>query len=134
MYYKVIKHRDLNGPLYCELTSAIFASAYVDLVGTTYIIDTNLHSVVSEGEHTWDLNNGIVFYNYIYPSLSPPKFTKIPKFAEFFDQKGFDMFYSSQSLAKSQPTVSVKKVEYTQWPLRKRKKVQHLQTQNSTQE
>ena len=64
LYYKIIKHRDLNGPLYCELTSAIFASAYADLVGTTYIIDTDLHSVVSEGEHTWDLNNGIVFYNH----------------------------------------------------------------------
>ena len=124
LYYWYITKRKHIGRPYCNIISAAFASYYTDYIGTTYIIDSNTHSVVSEGKHTWDLQFGIVFPDYVYPQINPPKFAFIPRFAEFFDQELYEEFYSNNKISEAMSNVCIKKVEKIDWPLVKRKQNQ----------
>lgn len=90
----------------CTIMTPILAYHLAKHIKKVWIIDTSRHCVLYDGKSTWDFNLGIVFENYMYPKLSPPKYYKIQKFFNFFDQKNYDFYYSDLS----ELTITCKKV------------------------
>ena len=92
----------------CHISSAILAYYLSTIKKTIYIIESLNHSVVYDGQSSWDLHLGIVFKDYKYPSFKVPKYTKIPKFYYSFSTKCYDSFYNKDNLLRDRERITAK--------------------------
>ena len=92
----------------CEIFSAILAYQFSLIKKHIYIIESLNHTVVYDGQSTWDLHLGIVFKDYKYPSLNVPKYIKIPKFCQQLSDKFYNSFYSRKNLSRDRQQITVK--------------------------
>lgn len=109
--YSLTEHYAKNGDFNCKIMSAIFASYLLSFQQKCYIIDSKQHSVVYDGNNTWDLSNGIVFRNYMYPSLNIPNPEIIPEFEDWFRQLEVYKFYNKECLELVKDSCIIKEVK-----------------------
>ena len=76
-----------------HIASAVLAYYLSTIKTPIYIIESLNHSIVYDGQSTWDLHLGIVFKDYKYPSLKVSNYTKIPKFYYSFSDICYQSFY-----------------------------------------
>lgn len=96
----------------CVILSAILSSFLCERVGRVLIVDSANHSVVFDGNDTWDLSLGVVFRDYEYPSIDLPKPEFIPAFQDFFKVSEFDRLYSVEGLTEAIKKVTIKEVSF----------------------
>ena len=94
----------------CFISSAILAYYFSTIKKNIYIIESLNHSVVYDGQSTWDLHLGIVFKDYKYPSIEIPDYIKIPKFYYSFSPKCYDSFYHKDNLLRDRQLVTAKAI------------------------
>lgn len=92
----------------CQISSAILAYHFSLIKKHIYIIESLNHSVVYDGQSTWDLHLGIVFKDYKYPSSDIPKYIKIPKFCFQLSVKSYMSFYSYKNLLRDRQQTTMK--------------------------
>ena len=94
----------------CHISSAILAYYLSTIKKTIYIIESLNHSVVYDGQSSWDLHLGIVFKDYKYPSFKIPKYTKISKFYYSFSNECYEQFYSKDNLLRDRERITIKAI------------------------
>tara|TARA_Y100000114_G_C11647794_1_gene272596 strand:+ start:282 stop:668 length:387 start_codon:yes stop_codon:yes gene_type:complete len=98
----------------CHISSAILAYYFSTIKTPIYIIESLNHSIVYDGQSSWDLHLGIVFKDYKYPSLNVPKYIKIPKFYYSFSNKCYDSFYNKHNLLRDREKITAKTISNLQ--------------------
>ena len=98
----------------CHIASAVLAYYLSTIKTPIYIIESLNHSIVYDGQSTWDLHLGIVFKDYKYPSLKVSNYTKIPKFYYSFSDKCYQSFYYKDNLLRDREKITVKTISNLQ--------------------
>ncbi|HAI37792.1 MAG TPA: hypothetical protein DCM40_06545 [Maribacter sp.] len=94
----------------CHISSAILAYYLSTVKAPIYIIESLNHSVVYDGQSSWDLHLGIVFKDYKYPSIKIPDYTKIPKFYFSFSAECYESFYNKNNMLRDRERITVKEI------------------------
>ena len=98
----------------CHISSAVLAYYFSTIKSPIYIIESLNHSVVYDGQSSWDLHLGIVFKDYKYPSIEIPDYIKIPKFYYSYSQKCYDSFYNKANLLRDRQVITAKSISNLQ--------------------
>ena len=98
----------------CHISSAILAYYLSTIKSPIYIIESLNHSVVYDGQSSWDLHLGIVFKDYKYPSFKIPDYIQIPKFYYSYSQKCYDSFYHKDNLLRDREVITAKSISNLQ--------------------
>ena len=114
-WYLYTSRRDDNTQNFsCHISSAILAYYLSTIKDPIYIIESLNHSIVFDGQSSWDLHLGIVFKDYKYPSLKVPDYIKIPKFYYSFSSKCYNSFYHKDNLLRDREKITVKTISNLQ--------------------
>jgi len=114
IYWKLYEMKPKSFPKrhMCNIFSSILAYHLTQFTeDEIYIIDSKNHSVVFDGESTWDLHLGIMFQNYKYPKLPVPNYTKIPKFFFNYSKSMYTQYYSDTGLSIAKTHLGVKSIK-----------------------
>lgn len=95
----------------CKLFSGMFANLLLEHQSFCYIIDSEIHSVVFDGKHTWDLSLGVVFRNYKYPSSNIPEPEIIEDFNYCFNDILFSKYYTQEALTRAKNNLLIKEIK-----------------------
>lgn len=106
-----IRRCSCPGRYTCKLMSGMFASFLLNSIPRCFIIDSFYHSVVYDGQNTWDVSNGFVLRNYKYPNKDVPSPELIPQFSKWFDPLIFKKNYSDEKLSKASNNITIKELK-----------------------
>ena len=91
--------------------SGMFASFLLTAIPRCFIIDSFYHSVVYDGQNTWDVSNGFVLRNYKYPNKDVPSPELIPQFSKWFEPLIFKNNYYDDKLSTASKNIKIEKLK-----------------------